>query len=95
MQTTAALCSVLSIVLERLPAPFLRSNFNSAASVVCAVIEQHQREVRQLSMLLRAGLMCHQHLAHHSTQDTSAHVRGGSSTVMIEAVVAIIRSSLY
>lgn len=45
VQTTAALCSVLSVALERLPAAFLRSNFSSAASTVAAVIEQHLEDV--------------------------------------------------
>ncbi len=39
------MCSVLAVVLERLPAAFLCSNFSSAALVICAVIEQHQDEV--------------------------------------------------
>ena len=48
VQTTAALCSVLSAVLERLPEAFLRSNFSSAASAVEAVITQYPDDVSML-----------------------------------------------
>jgi hypothetical protein len=45
VQTTAALCSVLSVALERLPEAFLRSNFTSATSAVEAVIAQYPEDV--------------------------------------------------
>ena len=48
LQTTAALCSVLSAALERLPEAFLRSNFSSATSAVEAVITQHPGDVSML-----------------------------------------------
>lgn len=48
VQTTAALCSVLSAALERLPEAFLRSNFSSATSAVEAVVQQHPEDVSML-----------------------------------------------
>ncbi len=48
VQTTAALCSVLSAALERLPEAFLRSNFSSATSAVETVITQYPDDVSML-----------------------------------------------
>ncbi len=38
----------MSTILERLPAKFLRSQFSSVMALLCAVIEQHQDEVRHV-----------------------------------------------
>jgi hypothetical protein len=57
VQTTAALCSVLSAALERLPEAFLRSNFSSATSAVEAVITQHPEDVSMSPSKLSLAFM--------------------------------------
>lgn len=54
MQTTAALCTLLAMVLERLPAAFLCAQFASTTSMLCATIQQHKDE----ASVMKPALAC-------------------------------------
>lgn len=49
-QTSAALCTFLSVVLERLPAAFLRTQFASTVAMLSAVLERNKDEVRHMCL---------------------------------------------
>ena len=77
VQTTAALCTVLSVALERLPEAFLRSNFSSAVSTVEAVIKQHPEDVSVLLSRHCASLLSHLACMDHSPLIPCATVQAG------------------